>query len=368
MLFKHILFSVLFSCFSFLALGQEKATFRSVDGTLYKVHIVTKGETLYQISRDFNVEVSQIEKHNSSVKDGLKIGQEILIPVEKESEATVKNDDIKHTVKGGETLFAISRKYDVSPEDIKKWNGLDSDILKIGQVLVIKVQKEDEAPAVINNAPNNLEGEKYIVKKGETLYALSRKFNVAIDDIVKWNSLESQSLSEGQHLTISPKEIMNDPSHANESTQNVQSTTSTLIIDSVKTNTEQPDKEDVEEVVATTPKNKQENEPPQNRTILKKEADDEVDEFVEVVERGVAELIPNTADVNKYLALHRTAKVGTIIRVRNEMNDREIWARVINKLPDTGDNNNVLVKISQAAYNQLGALDKKFRVVVTYIP
>lgn len=79
-------------------------------------------------------------------------------------------------------------------------------------------------------------------------------------------------------------------------------------------------------------------------------------------EGGLAELIEGTDGNRKYLALHRTAKVGTILKVRNELNNREVFVRVRGELPNIGANTNVIIKISKSAYDRLGAIDPKFRV------
>ena len=80
----------------------------------------------------------------------------------------------------------------------------------------------------------------------------------------------------------------------------------------------------------------------------------------------MAELIEGTEGGRKYLALHRTAKTGSIIKIRNELNNREVFVRVAGPLPNTGVNDNLVVKISRSAYERLGAMDPRFRVEVTY--
>lgn len=72
------------------------------------------------------------------------------------------------------------------------------------------------------------------------------------------------------------------------------------------------------------------------------------------------------AVVVSYLALHRTAPMGTILKVRNEMNNREVFVRVQGKLPDTALTDKVIIRISRSAYDRLGAIDPRFRVEVTY--
>ena len=372
----------------FYSFGQEKAVYKSVNGTLYRVHTVTAGETLYGISKKYNISSGELEKHNPKVNEGLQTGQELLVPTDPNAQApdtdkAVEQEPKKHKVAAGETLYGISKKYNVSPEDIKKWNGLKDNTISVGQELVVaqtvsknqnptpestenskkdkKDKENDEEDEEDEDKLSQNEKKEHIVQKGETLYALSRKYNVSVDHIVKWNQLRDMSLKEGQKL------IVQSPTQGTENVPNTNAAKDTIASSTAPVEKDETEKQGGIDKKANPDKG-QTTKTITDPATQSAPKNHEVDEFVEVVETGVAELIPNTADVRKYLALHRTAEVGTIIRVRNEMNGREIWARVINKLPDTGENKNVLVKISQAAYNQLGALDKKFRVVVTYIP
>ena len=68
----------------------------------------------------------------------------------------------------------------------------------------------------------------------------------------------------------------------------------------------------------------------------------------------------------KYLVLHRTAPVGSVIRVKNEENELTIFARVVGVLPDIGDNSKLLIKLSQAAFDQLKAVNPRFPVEIAY--
>jgi hypothetical protein len=102
---------------------------------------------------------------------------------------------------------------------------------------------------------------------------------------------------------------------------------------------------------------------PREQTIRISEAVTNADE---VTQEGLAELIEGTEGNRKYLALHRTAPVGTILKIKNEMNNREVFVRVMGKLPETPMTDKVLIKISKSAYDRLGAIDQRFRVAVTY--
>ena len=86
-----------------------------------------------------------------------------------------------------------------------------------------------------------------------------------------------------------------------------------------------------------------------------------------VVETGLGAPIEKSL-TDKYLALHKTAPVGTIMQVKNAMNGQSVYVRVIGKLPDTGENNNILVRLSPRAVQKLGTADSRFRVETNYIP
>ena len=88
--------------------------------------------------------------------------------------------------------------------------------------------------------------------------------------------------------------------------------------------------------------------------------------FKNLLESGQAELIEGTGGHKKYLVLHRTAPVGTIMRVKNEENDVTIFARVVGTLPETGDNSKLVIKLSQAAFDQLKAVNGRFPVEIMY--
>ncbi len=332
----------------------------TVNGATVRIHLVQKGETLFALSRQYDVPPSQLIKLNPQAEKGLNIGQEFYLPAKEATTTTpTAAANGSHTVQKGETLFAIARKYQVGVDEIKSLNKLTSDGLSEGQVLKIPGKSAgntagNKTETVVKQPSNS---ETYTVEAGETLYALSKKFNVSVDDIMKWNNLTSTSLSEGQQLIIKQE---GSPSIEKEEVQTTDKT------EAIK---EKEEKKEVKKEVKAEEKSKQ--------ITQNSDKDDEVqtnttpmptDKFVEVTEQGVAELIPDTENTRKYLAVHRTIKPGTIIRVRNEMNGREVWARVIGPLPDTNENKDILVKISKAAFDRLGAVDKRFRVTITYIP
>ena len=69
---------------------------------------------------------------------------------------------------------------------------------------------------------------------------------------------------------------------------------------------------------------------------------------------------------DKYYALHRTAPIGTILKVTNRMNNQFVYVKVVGTLPDTGENENIIIKVSQAVSSKLVALDPLFQVELSY--
>lgn len=140
-----LFFSLLIASVSFAHTDHtlDSIGVKEVNGQYFILHKVEKGEGLYAISRRYNVGVDEINKANPEAKDGLKLGQILLIPTTIKKEAA-KEEVILHIVKTGETLYAISKLYNVSVDQIKVKNKLSSNNLTVGQELIIKGDKPKE--------------------------------------------------------------------------------------------------------------------------------------------------------------------------------------------------------------------------------
>ena len=105
-----------------------------------------------------------------------------------------------HTVKKGESLYSISKKYGTTVAKLKALNGLSSDNLKIGQRLLISkgVKKVEQGSGVENQQENT----EYIVKSGDTLYKISKQFNISVEKIKQDNNLTDNNLKINQKLII----------------------------------------------------------------------------------------------------------------------------------------------------------------------
>ena len=163
------------------------------------IYTVVRGDTLYSIAKKYNTTVSKIIDLNYLKSPNLSIGQVLRIP-----EMYTKEEDmylpqyINYEVKKGDTLYSISKKYNLDKETIKKDNALVNDNLVVGQNLKIRTSSS----IVEECFGDDLEDMKYEVKKGDTLYSIAKKYNTTVDNIIKKNSLKTNALSIGQELII----------------------------------------------------------------------------------------------------------------------------------------------------------------------
>ena len=163
MLLKTAKLTLFLLCLSLILSAQEnspKPIVKSnnkinIEGKSVYIHKVEQGQTLYAISKTYNVLISDIEASNDSLKNGLKTGMELRIPIlsdkkSKNIELDNSGQFILHKVEKKQTLYAISKKYNVSSEDIQKVNPEIATGLKEGAVIKIpqKEIKTIEPPVV----------------------------------------------------------------------------------------------------------------------------------------------------------------------------------------------------------------------------
>ena len=144
-------------------------------------YTVQKGDTLWSIARKFNLTVDKLKSINNLNSNLLSIGQRLIVS------ENAPIDDNKYIVKKGDTLYSIAKKYNLSVDDLKNNNNLDSDVLSIGQELLVS-NKED----------NKI----YTVQKGDSLYSIARKYNTTVSTLADLNNLSSSLLFIGQKLLI----------------------------------------------------------------------------------------------------------------------------------------------------------------------
>jgi len=182
------------------------------NGHKYYLHEVTKGNTLYNLSKTYSVPSVLIEQNNPELSGGLKLGMMLKIPYVKVN----TEDFIYHIVKKKETLFQIAKIYNVKIDDIRRMNELKSDTLTLGQYLKIpsffvnanvsNLNKE----AIPQENTQKIDDNKYTlyqVQPKETLFTISKRFGISVDALMYLNDLSSSEIHDNQSLLI-PKKLI----------------------------------------------------------------------------------------------------------------------------------------------------------------
>ena len=146
------------------------------------IYTVKKGDSLWLIASKNKVSVDDIKSANNLTSNILQIGQTLIIPDKKPS-----TKEITYVVKKGDSLWLIANKYDTTVEKIKSANNLTSNTLRIGQVLTI---------------PSSSEFFTYTVKNGDSLWLIAKNYNTTVDNIKKLNNLTSNTLQINQKLIL----------------------------------------------------------------------------------------------------------------------------------------------------------------------
>lgn len=147
-------------------------------------YTVKSGDSLWSISRKFGITVDELKNANNLSSNLLSIGQNLIIPGK-------DLDDIgeEYVVKKGDTLYSIARKYNTSVDNLKSINNITTDSLAIGQIIKLP-------------STSDVASDTYIVKKGDSLYSIARTYNTSVDKLKEINNLTSNALAIGQVLKL----------------------------------------------------------------------------------------------------------------------------------------------------------------------
>ncbi|MDR2823871.1 MAG: LysM peptidoglycan-binding domain-containing protein, partial [Prevotellaceae bacterium] len=207
------------------------------------VYTVQAKEGLYGIAKKFDVTQDEIIALNPSAKNGLKVGQPLYIPIKHNTEQSSTDSQsssyvglINYQVEAKQTLYSISKRFGVSEDDIIKYNPQVKNMLKAGDILRIPVkEKQQEQPAKPNPATgytpslekpktatqlalNDVYGEPYSkylshnILPQETLYSISKKYGVFVEDIINANPDMESVLRIGETIRIPVKTDYAPPS------------------------------------------------------------------------------------------------------------------------------------------------------------
>jgi LysM repeat protein len=353
------------------------------------IHQVVAKDTYYSISRRYKVLPKTISDYNDN--KFLQIGVIIKVPTELPFEGTgsainatsgaanasaaVEAKVMEYVVQPKDNLHALAIKYGTTVDEIKKASNLHSINLSIGQIIQIPLKNTEPAtapgsaavaqtpatPTVTTPAPTELktvispqakptakptktdisttpansapaeEFIEHVVASNETMYSIASKHKMTVAQLMAKNKMSTSSLTVGQHLLIKgewpPKEAF-VPVEDNEAD-------SAESIGSLK-----------------NPNLKY----PSSRYGLN-----------ELDEKGTAVWIADqNMDGTKMYVLHRTAPIGTVMKITNPMSNRTTFAKVVGKFTENESTKDVILVMTKAVADSLGALDKRFYCSISY--
>jgi len=244
---------------------------------------------------------------------------------------------IVYKVENKQPLYSILKHFNLSLTEFKQINPEVTIPVNAGEIIFIPIHYLDEATNSLITPAKTLE--KVVAKKQEeikpnetgihvvsakqSLLTIANLYKVTMADIRKWNTLTSDILKEGQRLLVeAPKNLVIDKS--------------TLL--------GSKNDKGVEEL---------------------KSDSKESEGLKKTIETGIAELIEVPDNSGKYLALHKSAPIGTLVLVKNLANNQSIWVKVIGRLPNS--DGKLIIKLSPKAFERLNAVDKRIRAEISYL-
>ncbi len=374
--------------------APDSTGLRKIENKYYIEHKVASGEGWMAIGRRYNISMEKIKKANPEVQE-LKAGQTVLVPtsvsqtsapatsptsteekqeIKPEVKPEKKQEDkptfkpeikpdlrpekspsaseerfqvpLKHTVTTNETLFSIAKRYNISVNEVKRLNKLKDNIIHLGQELVVgqtlaytKKPEENRTAATVTPVPVKTEPEIAAPPA-----PVKQQAPVAIKEtpapvVAMEQPVVKEEKKSRRELRKEKKEAERLAEEARKNPPAPEPVAEVVPIEKPK--------------VITAPSS---SNPPIPQGPL-----------TQVTESGVASWIEDLdINPNKFYALHRTAPVGTIIKVKNRMNNKFVYVKVVGELPDSGDNNNLILKLSKASAQKLNVLDLRFQAELSY--
>ncbi|WP_353721445.1 LysM peptidoglycan-binding domain-containing protein [Dyadobacter sp. 676] len=300
------------------SVGVEK-----VGGKIFILHKVNQGQTMFAVVRQYGTTIHALREANPGMSDQIQSGQTIRVPyTPKVTKKDSKKDDKKE------------EKKELVKAEVKETKPVTDTPAAATSTSAPSASAATAVPA------NGI----HKVEPGQTLYRVAVKYGVLMADLRKWNNLTDDNIKDGQELIVSEKGA--EKAAAPAAAPPPAKVASTVVKDSVKAKAVVPEKvvKPVEEVA-----------PPKVVKSKKKS------------ESGLAEVIETDESTSKFLGLHRTAPIGSLVEVLNEYNQEKIIVRIIGRIPDTSVNDDIVIKLSSRAFEKVSPNSKRFRAVVSYL-
>jgi len=333
------------------SLGIEKRY-----GKILVQHKVEKGETLYAILKRYDCSEKEFLSVNSEFKKGTIIAPEQVIEIPIKGNKVVKKTSVIDII---ETQATKKDKKNIDENGIEIVDvpeATPKEIVHINEKVRISdsstndltINDTIEKPTV-GKAP--IKKKTHIVVVGQNLFTISKLYKLKVWQIREWNSLTNDALKENQVLAIEKP--------------------ANYIAKVAKKDTLRSKSEQVQAPAGDMAVKDKRKEKAKDQTLINKPYINKPPATVvpnapggkKFSEQGIAEMIDAGEGTNKFLALHRTAPIGTLIKVANQANRQSVWVKVIGKLSSPGD---VVIKISPKAFEKLSQNDKRIRAELSY--
>lgn len=181
----------------------------------WQTYHAKRGERIESIARKFGISTAQLRDINDlPSRKNLRQARQLLVPANKDESTSVallvnnaelqdyqavtqQADNKEHKVKPGESLSVIAKRHNMTLKQIMALNRLKSSRLKAGQVLLVNGAANIEEKAASRKQTH------YVVRRGDTLNSIARKFEIATDDLQRWNNIQGTHILPGHKLTVS---------------------------------------------------------------------------------------------------------------------------------------------------------------------
>lgn len=314
------------------------------NGQTYVLHKVESGQTLYAVMRKYKTTIKALKDANPGMKDNLVTGQIVRVPSQS-SPASTPKVAAKEPEKEKLVLdYELKAKTESGVKEEEKPKTETPPVAAEAKPTETTPEKKNEDTGIAKATAATPKSGLHKVEGGQSLYGIAVKYGVLMADIRRWNGLTSDQLRSGQELIVA------EPAYRDYLKKNK--------LDSVKLS--EAKKSNTEKIPVSVPRP----EDPTNGNLPEPKI---ANTGKRILETGVAEVLDGMDSNNKYLALHRTAPVGSLIQVKNMNNSQSIWVKVIGKLPDISANNRIIIKLSARAQEKLSPGGRQFIAEISYL-
>ena len=183
---------------TFLQVGQQLLVPSSTPSSQY--YTVQRGDSLWKIANQFNVNVNDLINANNLTSTVLQVGQQLIIPTTttqtQPTPSSPSEQLTEYVVKRGDSLWTIANQYNTTVNELKRLNNITSNLLQVGQVLLVPSSDSSNRPGDSNTYS------EYEVQRGDSLWSIARAYNTTVQQIKDLNNLDTDFLQIGQKLRI----------------------------------------------------------------------------------------------------------------------------------------------------------------------